>query len=62
VTSRLPRGYFAKKVYVIICEKCNEDITRPQSGEDVSTLDEVREFVAEHERVWHGAITTPGPA
>lgn len=28
------RGYEIRKVYIIICDKCHEDITRPMSGEE----------------------------
>lgn len=47
------KGYTVKKVYVIICDKCNEDITRAVSGEDVGTRDEADRVIAEHEQVWH---------
>ncbi len=50
------KGYLIKKVYVIVCEKCNEDITRPQTGEDVTTRAGVDDAVREHERVWHTTI------
>jgi len=47
------RGYEIKKVYLIICEKCNEDITRPLSGEDVETRAEAERLAREHEQGWH---------
>ncbi len=53
MTARLPAGYEVRKVYVIICDRCNEDITRPLGGEDLTTRDEVQEYVAEHEKVFH---------
>jgi hypothetical protein len=53
---RLPLGYHIQKIYVIICKRCNEDITRPQSGEEPTTRAEAEQLVLEHERVWHTAI------
>jgi hypothetical protein len=47
------KGYEIRKVYVIICLKCQEDITRPQSGEEPSTRAEAEEYVKDHEKVWH---------
>lgn len=47
------KGYTITKIYVIICHKCNEDITRAQSGEDVTTRAEADQLVQEHARVWH---------
>ena len=54
MTARIPAGYMVTKIYVIICDKCNEDITRPLGGEDMTTLDEVRESIADHEKAFHG--------
>lgn len=50
---KVPPGYSVKKVYVIICAKCNEDITRAQSGEEPTTVAEAEEYIEEHQRVWH---------
>jgi hypothetical protein len=47
------RGYTVKKIYVIICDRCNEDITRTLSGEDVTTRDEADQAIRDHEQVWH---------
>jgi hypothetical protein len=58
VTARIPAGYTVRKIYVIICDKCNEDITRTLSGEDVATRDDALAEIAEHEKVFHGM---PGP-
>jgi hypothetical protein len=57
VTARIPAGYMVRKIYVIICDKCSEDITRPLSGEDITTRDGALAEIAEHEKVFHG---TPG--
>jgi hypothetical protein len=51
--SAIPSGYMVKKIYVIICDRCNEDITRPLGGEDLTTLAEVRECISEHDKVFH---------
>jgi hypothetical protein len=51
--STIPAGYTVKKIYVIICDKCNEDITRPLGGEDLTTLAEVHEYISEHDKVFH---------
>ena len=58
--TRLPPGYMIRKIYVVICDRCNEDITRPQSGEDVTTLAEARQLVRDHDRVWHQGEPVPG--
>lgn len=42
-----------RKVYVIICSACGEDITRAQSGEEPATRAEADWWVRDHERVWH---------
>lgn len=47
------KGYQIKKVYLIVCEKCNEDITRPLGGEEPTTRAAAEEYVREHEEVWH---------
>ena len=46
-------GYTIRKIYVIICARCNEDITRPQGGDDVTTRREAEQAVRDHDRVWH---------
>lgn len=46
-------GYTIKKVYVIVCDRCNEDITRPLGGEDIGTLAEADTYIEQHERVFH---------
>lgn len=51
-------GYHIYKVYVIICQRCNEDVTRAQSGEEPTTRAEAEKFTREHERIWHGDMTT----
>lgn len=53
-----PAGYDVKRIFVIVCARCNEDITRPLSGDDVTTRDEALEYIAEHEQVFH---TPEGP-
>jgi len=50
VRSPLP-GYAIKRVYLISCEKCNEDITR--TGEDVEYAAEARAAVRDHEHAFH---------
>lgn len=47
------KGYTIKKIYVIVCDKCNEDITRPLGGDDVTTLEEARAYIAKHDKVFH---------
>lgn len=49
------RGYTIKKVYVIICDRCNEDITRPQGDEEPETRAEAERCVQDHEATWHPA-------
>jgi hypothetical protein len=49
----VPEGYSIRKIYVIICAKCNEDITRTLSGDEPETKAEAEEWAREHERVWH---------
>ena len=58
--TRLPAGYMIRKIYVVICDRYNEDITRPQSVEDVTTLAEARQLVRDHDRVWHQGEPVPG--
>ena len=50
------KGYTVKKVYVIICGKCNEDITRALSGDEPQTRAEADEWIRDHERVWHSDL------
>lgn len=45
--------YSVKKVYIVICRACNEDIGRPVSGEDVTTREEAGELIDAHEEVFH---------
>lgn len=47
------KGYIVTKVYVIVCEKCNEDITRPLGGEEPHTRAEADEFIRQHQETWH---------
>jgi hypothetical protein len=56
------KGYGIKKIYVIICDKCNEDITRAQSGDEPTTRAEAEKWVREHERTWHGPDGPDSPA
>jgi len=51
--AQTPPGYTVIRIYVIICDRCNEDITRPLGGEDITTRDEVDRYIATHERVFH---------
>lgn len=46
--------YTVKKVYLIDCKDCGEDITRSVSGDDVTTLQEADEYIQEHEEAFHG--------
>lgn len=50
------KGYLIKKVYLIICDKCGEDITRPMSGEEPGTRAEAEEYARDHERGWHHQV------
>lgn len=45
--------YRVKKIYLIGCETCNEDITRTLSGFDVETRAEAEQAVRDHEAVFH---------
>lgn len=47
------KGYAIQKTYVVICERCNEDITRPVSGEAPSTKAEAEDYAREHEQSFH---------
>lgn len=47
------KGYTVKKIYIIICDKCNEDITRPLDGDDVETRADADEAIRDHERIFH---------
>jgi hypothetical protein len=49
-----PPGYTAKRIYVIICQRCNEDIIRPMGGDDVTTRAGVDAAISEHEEIFHG--------
>jgi hypothetical protein len=49
--------YNLQRIYVIICDDCNEDITRPLSGEDVTTRTEADEAMADHDLAYHSATT-----
>jgi hypothetical protein len=46
-------NYTVKKIYVIICQRCNEDITRTLTGEDVTTRAGVDAAIHDHERDFH---------
>lgn len=37
---RLPPGYRVKKVYMVQCARCNAEISRPMTGEDIETYEE----------------------
>ncbi len=50
---RLPPGYRIKKVYLVSCSRCNEDITRTLSGDDVLTREEAEVIVFKHQQEWH---------
>lgn len=47
------KGYTIKKVYVIICDWCNEDITRPLSGEEPETRAKAEQYARDHDAIWH---------
>jgi hypothetical protein len=47
------RRYSVKKVYIVVCRSCNEDISRPVTGDDVTTLEEADELMRDHEEVFH---------
>jgi hypothetical protein len=53
VSTGYPAGYTVKRVFVIICGRCNEDITRPVTGTDVTSRDEALDTIAEHENTFH---------
>jgi len=51
---RDPRGYHIKKVFLISCDKCNENIiTRTLTGGEPETLPDVRTAIDEHEATFH---------
>ena len=45
--------YTVRKVYVVICPLCNEEIGRAMSGEEPETYGEARALVREHDKTWH---------
>jgi hypothetical protein len=47
------KGYHFFKVWIIICQQCNEDITRAQSGEEPRTRAEAEAFAKDHQEKWH---------
>lgn len=59
------KGYLIKKVYIIVCEQCNEDITRPMTNReitdtifrkenaDTNTRTAFKQAVHDHEHVCH---------
>jgi hypothetical protein len=49
----IPAGYHVKKTYIVVCEDCNEDISRPVTGEDVESMAEARDLIDEHKKVFH---------
>lgn len=49
------KGYTILKVYVIICDKCNEDITRAQTGDEPETRADAEDYAREHDAIWHPA-------
>ena len=51
--SRRPGRYHVQKIYVIICATCNEDITRPLGGEDITTRAAADQYIYDHERAFH---------
>jgi hypothetical protein len=53
MAAKIPAGYTVQKIYVIICAKCNEDITRTLGGEDVATRARALEYIIEHEKGFH---------
>lgn len=50
---RARKGYHIKRVYLVNCDKCNEDITRTWSGEDVEFLSAARDLIREHDSIVH---------
>ncbi len=57
-----PGGYDVRRVFVIICGRCDEDITRPVTGEDVTTRDEALDTIARHEHEFHAPEGPDSPA
>lgn len=52
---RRPARYEVTRVYIVVCQDCNEDIGRPVSGDDVRTRQEADELMRDHEAVFHPA-------
>jgi hypothetical protein len=52
IRSPLPR-YTIRRIYVVICEMCNEEICRSLGGEDAETVAEAKDAVRDHNRVFH---------
>ena len=44
-------GYIVKRVYVIICERCNEDIARTLTGADVQYAEDAHDAIRDHNRM-----------
>lgn len=47
------RRYAIRKIYVVICSTCNEDITRTLSGDEPETRRAAEECAADHEETFH---------
>lgn len=50
------KGYAIRKVYLVICDKCNEDITRPHGDQEPETRAEAEQMARDHERIWHPRV------
>ena len=53
IRSPLP-GYIIKRIYVVTCTICNEEVNRSMSGDEPETPEEARESILDHDKVFHG--------
>jgi hypothetical protein len=51
--TRFPDGYTVRKVYLIACHECNQDITRSLDGRDCVSAEDARALIWDHRRTWH---------
>jgi hypothetical protein len=52
IRSPLP-GYSIRRIYVVICETCNEEICRSLGGEEPETVADAQSAVRDHDKIFH---------
>ena len=53
VDNETVRGYCIKKIYLVSCDTCNEDITRTIGGDEPTSKAEAIAVARAHQEEWH---------